>query len=85
MNKKYLFDKTNVIDLSKLYDEDNNDTMFYWCNSCGEVNLPGDVGIVLHTEDELRRKSKVSLSTWSASVMRQTSTQSLSATKAAFF
>lgn len=53
MNKKYLFDKTNVIDLSKLYAEDNNDTMFYWCNSCGEVNLPGDVGIVLHTEDEL--------------------------------
>lgn len=58
MNKKYLFDKTNVIDLSKLYDEDNNDTMFYWCNSCGEVNLPGDVGIVLHTEDELPPKIK---------------------------
>lgn len=58
MNKKYLFDKTNVIDLSKLYDEDNNDTMFYWCNSCGEVNLPGDVGIVLHTEDELSPKIK---------------------------
>lgn len=58
MNKKYLFDKTNVIDLSKLYDEDNNDTMFYWCNSCGEVNLPGDVGIVLHTEDELPSKIK---------------------------
>lgn len=58
MNKKYLFDKTNVIYLSKLYDEDNNDTMFYWCNSCGEVNLPGDVGIVLHTEDELSPKIK---------------------------
>lgn len=58
MNKKYLFDKTNVIDLSKLYAEDNNDTMFYWCNSCGEVNLPGDVGIVLHTEDELPPKIK---------------------------
>ena len=58
MNKKYLFDKTNVIDLSKLYDEDNNDTMFYWYNSCGEVNLPGDVGIVLHTEDELPPKIK---------------------------
>lgn len=58
MNKKYLFDKTNVIDLSKLYDEDNNNTMFYWCNSCGEVNLPGDVGIVLHTEDELPPKIK---------------------------
>lgn len=58
MNKKYLFDKTNVIDLSKLYDEDNNDTMFYWCNSCGEVNLPGDIGIVLHTEDELPPKIK---------------------------
>lgn len=58
MNKKYLFDKTNVIDLSKLYDEDNNDTMFYWCNSYGEVNLPGDVGIVLHTEDELSPKIK---------------------------
>lgn len=58
MNKKYLFDKTNVIDLSKLYDEDNNDTMFYWCNSCGEVNLPGDIGIVLHTEDELPLRIK---------------------------
>lgn len=58
MNKKYLFDKTNVIDLSKLYDEDNNDTMFYWCNSCGEVNLPGDVGIVLHTENELPLRIK---------------------------
>jgi len=58
MNKKYLFDKTNVIDLSKLYAEDYNDTMFYWCNSCGEVNLPGDVGIVLHTEDELPPKIK---------------------------
>ena len=34
------------------------DTMFYWCNSCGEVNLPGDVGIVLHTEDELPPKIK---------------------------
>lgn len=32
--------------------------MFYWCNSCGEVNLPGDVGIVLHTEDELSPKIK---------------------------
>ena len=58
MNKKSLCDKTNVIDLSKLYAEDNNDTMFYWCNSCGEVNLPGDVGIVLHTEDELPPKIK---------------------------
>lgn len=58
MNKKYLFDKTNVIDLSKLYEDDDENIMFYWCNSCGEVNLPGDIGIVLHTEDELPPKIK---------------------------
>lgn len=32
MNKKYLFDKTNVIDLSKLYEDDDENVMFYWCN-----------------------------------------------------
>ncbi len=85
MNKKYLFDKTNVIDLSKLYEDDDENIMFYWCNSCGEVNLPGDIGLVLRTEDNCLRKSKVSLSTWSASAMKQTSTPSLSATRAAFF
>lgn len=58
MNKKYLFDQTNVIDLSKLYKDNDENVMFYWCNSCGEVNLPGDIGIVLHTEDELPPKIK---------------------------
>ena len=58
MNKKYLFDKTNVIDLSKLYEDDDENIMFYWCNSCGEVNLPGDIGLVLRTEDELPPKIK---------------------------
>lgn len=58
MDKKYMFDEINVIDLSKLYEGDNEDTMFYWCNACGEVNLPSDVGIVLHTEEELPPKIK---------------------------
>lgn len=53
MDKKYMFDGINVVDLSKLYEDNSNDTMFYWCNACGDVNLPSDVGIVLHTEDEL--------------------------------
>lgn len=51
-DKKYLFPESNVIDMSKLY-KDGEDVMFYWCNACGEVNLPGDIGIVLHKEDEL--------------------------------
>lgn len=34
MDKKYMFDEINVIDLSKLYEGDNEDTMFYWCNAC---------------------------------------------------
>lgn len=38
--------------MSKLY-KDGEDVMFYWCNACGEVNLPGDIGIVLHEKDEL--------------------------------
>lgn len=58
MDKKYMFDGINVVDLSKLYEENSNGTMFYWCNACGEVNLPSDVGIVLHTEDELPPKIK---------------------------
>lgn len=28
-------------------------SIFYWCNCVGEVNMPGDGGIVHHTEDEL--------------------------------
>ena len=51
-DKKYLFPESNVIDMSKLY-KDGEDVMFYWCNACGEVNLPGDIGIVLHEKDEL--------------------------------
>lgn len=58
MDKKYMFDGINVVDLSKLYEDNSNDTMFYWCNACGDVNLPSDVGIVLHTEDELSPKIK---------------------------
>lgn len=58
MDKKYMFDGINVVDLSKLYEDNSNDTMFYWCNACGDVNLPSDVGIVLHTEDELPPKIK---------------------------
>lgn len=50
-DKKYLFPESNVIDMSKLY-KDGEDVMFYWCNACGEVNLPGDIGIVLHEKDE---------------------------------
>lgn len=51
-DKKYLFPESNVIDMSKLY-KDGEGAMFYWCNACGEVNLPGDIGIVLHEKDEL--------------------------------
>lgn len=58
MDKKYMFDGINVVDLSKLYEDNSNDTMFYWCNACGDVNLPSDVDIVLHTEDELPPKIK---------------------------
>lgn len=58
MNKKYMFNGINVVDLSKLYEDNSDDTMFYWCNACGEVNLPSDVGIVLHTEEELPPKIK---------------------------
>lgn len=58
MDKKYMFDGINVVDLSKLYEDNSNNTMFYWCNACGDVNLPSDVGIVLHTEDELPPKIK---------------------------
>ena len=39
-DKKYLFPESNVIDMSKLY-KDGEGAMFYWCNACGEVNLPG--------------------------------------------
>ena len=58
MDKKYMFDGINVVDLSKLYEDNSNDTMFYWCNACGDVYLPSDVDIVLHTEDELPPKIK---------------------------
>ena len=33
-------DKTTVLDLKDVY-EDRNQIFWYWCNACGDINIPG--------------------------------------------
>lgn len=41
---------TTVISLNSAYEKDE---IFYYCNACGEIQIPNDPGMAFHSADEL--------------------------------
>lgn len=44
-----------VLSLNDIYKQDE---LFYWCNACGDINMPNTDPMSLHTEDELPMRER---------------------------